>query len=779
MKGKKKAILIEIGIAMGIGFGLSAFSSPFLSSLGGIILLFLVPGALALLIIGEYRGFFDIRTLVLSIGISLGITPLTLFIGGRLYRFSRSYILLSLATLFVLLILGSLLKKKERKDIKPIARSEVKWLIIITLVLTLLVYLSIAFHGYEDARGVHRTAVSDWMNRMYVGLALLNSNELPPGNPYIADPYPMEYFYFFHIMGAALVKIAHLRLDILSTLFALALLLPFLLVFTFYLLAREYFGEEKPALLTTATLSLVGGFDIVFVFIHIVKNLIVKRGISIGLNFATIRALIPSKYVDFWADLRAKSIHSFYVNLIWVPQHIAGFIVAVIYLFLLLRFRRTGGRGYLVIGGLLIASAPALSSYVTLGLAVGLFIFFLIELALSLWEKRWKEELTFLLITGIIGGLLALPFILTLKSNLAKPQLVFKIAGTGGLLNGALFAHFFGESNLTNLLDAPLYYFFEFGPIIIFGVLGLLLIRRKAFSTPFNRLLLSLIFGGGILMTFFRPGYSGPNNVIVRVALIVWAALALFATHFFAGIDDLSRRFRSFIERYRTFYHLLFATALLILLSFTLLLPLILHRAGIEISSGRVKMAQLFILIVGMIIWGILFLIRKNLKLISLFLAFIGFSAVIYSACGIFLESYYFWITPKVEYQAYHWIYRMTPLPAKVQPKPIDFTRRLAWYGKRRTAFFDPRYSRVFLTREKLYEDVLRLLNYAFETKNPKKAHHIFRSLGVDYIVIYKKRESHYPNREKFEAGRFFIPVFENREIEVIKVIAQPLRKKG
>jgi len=128
--------------------------------------------------------------------------------------------------------------------------------------------------------------------------------------------------------------------------------------------------------------------------------------------------------------------------------------------------------------------------------------------------------------------------------------LIFHISSCGDILNGAFFTFIFGEkSQLGHLLDTPVYYLLEFGPLLVLGCIGFAAAykqRDRCFNVGGWKIALGVLFAP-LLYIFIRPPYPGPNNLQGRTALITFLALSLFSTFAILDKKDMAKPVLKFL----------------------------------------------------------------------------------------------------------------------------------------------------------------------------------------------------------------------------------------
>ncbi len=408
-------------------------------------------------------------------------------------------------------------------------------LAVIALVFVVLVLIPFAPFGYERGGEVHRFAMSDWYKHLVVATALTNTATFPPPNPFLNTVDNAPYYYGFHLVAAAMARIAgggDVFVMLLLLTIATAAAVPFV-VFSF---ARRL-CDDRQAFWAAAMATFLAGFDLVPVTIDVLRNLATKWPLPGG--FAALRAVIPSNHVDYWVHHNERQLNTVYITSSWAPQHVAAVLISLLVIWIVavpiwrqaaatrsderaVRWPRFAG---LVLPALLIASLPALSAYVAIGTAFGVVAVLGVELLRdrgsgAALAVRWGAA-------GIAGGVIAVPVLQVLSASNA-PGLMLQISSAGSWKNGALFGALFGDHQWTRLLDTPAFLFFELGIVGLLAA-GEMARRRRGprFSAAERQIIVAAV-AILALTTFVRPP-EGPNNLFARPMVLVFALLTPFA----------------------------------------------------------------------------------------------------------------------------------------------------------------------------------------------------------------------------------------------------------
>jgi hypothetical protein len=247
-------------------------------------------------------------------------------------------------------------------------------------------------------------------------------------------------------------------------------------------------------------------------------------------GLAGLRAVIPSTHIDFWLHNLERSFSPPVITTMWAPHQTAATLVALVVLYLLAPRPENPARaraGWLL-PALLIASLPALSSYIAIGLAIGVAGAALVE-ALANREAPWRTTVfTRWLTPGLLGFLLAVPVFPTILRG-SSSGLVLHVSSAGSWSNGALFTWLFGPSQWVSLLDTPAVFLMEFGVIGLLAVGQMVRLHRQRVITPAQQLGAVVAVTIMALVTFVRPPIGVGNNLYARALLLSWFLLAPFA----------------------------------------------------------------------------------------------------------------------------------------------------------------------------------------------------------------------------------------------------------
>jgi hypothetical protein len=406
-------------------------------------------------------------------------------------------------------------------------RTVERTLVALSLASACLVAIPFVTYGWERADGVHRMAMSDWEKHLVMTTAIAASPTFPPPHPYFhSDPRP-SYYFGYHLVAAAITTMGSASTTVFASLFLLTLATAAAAPFVVYTFSTDLCSNRQ-AVLAAGASTLFVGFDAVVLALDTVRATIAAWPLPGG--FAGLRAIVPSTHIDYWVHNVNRSFSPPIISTMWAPHQTAATLIALLVLYLLAPRPDDPARartGWLL-PALLVASLPALSSYIAMALAVGIAAAIAAEAGAARrapWRttvfQRWA-------LPGTIGFLAALPIYPVLTRG-SSSGLMFYISTAGTWTNGAIFSWLFGASQWTNLLDTPALYLAELGIIGLLGLIQILYLVRARHLTPVQQQAAALVISVLLLLAFVRPPVDIGNNLYARALLLVWFVLAPFA----------------------------------------------------------------------------------------------------------------------------------------------------------------------------------------------------------------------------------------------------------
>ena len=590
----------------------------------------------------------------------------------------------------------------------PAKNEHFRVLSVAGLVFATLAYIPFLPYGWERADGIHRMAMTDWYKHLVTTTALGAADAFPPPNPFLHAAEPAPYYYGFHLVAAAITRLAG---SIAGPTAAGELVFPALLLLTLLTAAATPFvaytvartvakgrgggvgDASRVPLLAALGATFLAGFDLIPLALDTVVNLVSRESLEGGL--AGLRALVPSTHLDYWIHHNERQFSAPYLTTIWAPQHMAAVLVALLAIHLVLRRAHLAEKTWRsapfgvawLLPAALLAAVPALSAYVAVGLAFGVGGAALAESV----RKRCAPWRTMAWRLWLVPGTAAIGISLPVAAVLASgpgPGFVVGVSGAGGWVNGAVLSALFGAGVLTNTVDSVAVYFVEFGAL---GLLAVLEIRRRAARgrlEPHQRHVIAMIVAIIVLVTFVRPPVGGPNNLYARPLVLVWFLLAPFAAMRVAR-----------------------ATGLVIRTSGGVAAD---HAAPPR--RRRPRGANNLCWTMGAIL--------------------LCLSASAYALVGASLEGALFWSTPPATVEAARWINENAPAAAVIAVHPDQFEPAFGYWLRRPIFLADERHALLFGAAPEAYARAVVELGEAFASASPEVGAARFDRIGTDYIVV-------------------------------------------
>jgi hypothetical protein len=424
---------------------------------------------------------------------SLCLGPLTLRLAGLLVPFDRFSVLAILAGLPAALIgIGFLRPSAPR----PIPRATGGRGFYLILVLTLLLLVPTLWISAAPDGGETRVKGWDLNNHLSIGESIA-AQGLPPRNPFLLSSTPFYYHTFFHILLAAVLVLTGSTAHSYFCIALLTLLMAATFLATLHWVVAELTGRPRVALLALPFVSLVGGFDV-----FPIVGLALWRGEPGGLGGMLMRHW----NVDGWISNRGMIVPTFFAGFYWVPHAVAALIV---FLLALLFLRRTeAGLGAIGAAGACLASMAGYNGYVALAGAVTLLVLRGADLSrFLLYRSRFSRSvLARSGLAGLTAVVLGWP-VLSLYTGERGDVEKFRWLSLGPRL--------------------PLQVILEFGPALLFGLMGMEIARRE--EDRRKGLMPFLLMGTVSFLMLVALSSTGENNdLAMRVSMLVWICLAVF-----------------------------------------------------------------------------------------------------------------------------------------------------------------------------------------------------------------------------------------------------------
>ncbi|MEQ1886524.1 MAG: hypothetical protein ABL967_15775 [Bryobacteraceae bacterium] len=457
----------------------------------------------------SHRGIAE--QLLLSVPLSVAISPLLIYLAGRISVVLMWSLLASCAFAGSWCILADLRGRMHPAfPLRKFAAITGIWLAI-----GLVSLVDFQWNGrlYTPATNwdyTVRVAITDSISRTSVA----------PANPlfYPGRSFPLRYHYFW-MLPASIVDqmggeyIAPIHATLAGTLWSgLALML------TVVLYRLDSFpgrGKSYRQVWIGLALLLVTGLDIIPMLFH----LLVFRHLPFTL--------------DSWNEILAGWVNS----VLWVPHHVAG-LVACLAGVRILRSAAvlSGWKKYAsaALAGAAFAGSAGLSIYICLVFAVALVFWG----AIALW-KRWFTEVVPLAVAGGAAAVFALPYLTQIFSSTGMD--------VGGFFVFAVRTFSFPENLLTsfhvpmywiqlaNFVLLPINYGLELGLFFAVGCVHLGRLARKGRKlSREDWLLLCLLVASLFVATFFRSRVIQNNDLGWRGILVAQFVLLLWSIDYVA-----------------------------------------------------------------------------------------------------------------------------------------------------------------------------------------------------------------------------------------------------
>ena len=388
-----------------------------------------------------------------------------------------------------------------------------------------IVWMAMAILSLVDMQSKQRLffslAIFDHASRVNWTQSVLRTG-VPPVNPLYLYVHPasMRYYYFWNVVCAAVVKMAHLSaraVFIASCVwagFALAALDAIYL--KYFLQARLRLRKQFLRSLALLTVAGIGAFVNLLNFLHLAP------------------AHIEGPATD--------QVQSWLISLLYVPHHIASMLCCMLAFLLAWISPKEGSRGHIksvVLIAAALASAFGLSIYVA-------FAFFLVMLAWALWQLAIERNSypPILLAVGGVGALVLItPYLVGLAHTESKMEggalfafAIRQMIPPDRLMTTSFFTHFAtihpsAALNLAKLILLVPGYVLELG--FYFGVLLMYLVPALRGRTPLSPAQRSLVFIAVAIVpiiSFVRSGVLNINDFGLRAALLLQFSLLLCAS---------------------------------------------------------------------------------------------------------------------------------------------------------------------------------------------------------------------------------------------------------
>ncbi|GIK40590.1 MAG: hypothetical protein BroJett011_44230 [Chloroflexota bacterium] len=518
---------------------------PWISFPAALLLLTVLPGGQIVRLVGLFAAWRETRSLVLSIASGVLLTPIFLHWASLLFGFNRPLVFATLVGLTLgLAWLNDLWPTTQPSPLR-LCDTRRQYIFLALLLLILLAALIVPYIEGRTSAGVYPVEMADWFKHYGVSWSIRYTGVPPADIFFYGDPArgKLAYYYFFHLTAATLDLLHSGPSSIYFSFVLLTLTVAVTFVLVFYVLARQVLARISAALGSLLFVTVVGGLDLI-PLIPYTMNRFKQQFPGMPL---TLAAVIGTNHVDGWAPAPQLRLNALYVHYLWVPQHVAGLLAFCLSLYF---FREVKNKPRLLaVAPLLLLAMLGHSAWIALvGLAcLGLYALF--DLA-----RRWRSEgrqiwpvFGAYALVAVCFLLVALPLLREISGpDAPKSGLVFEIPLSGSWPVLTPFRVYFANHWWTRLLDLLIHYFFELGALLVCGLAGWRLFRRKEPGEPLLPLLTLAIAVGFVTISCLASGrawtsmgFTLNNDLGIRAIMPAQAALAIFAGYF---LDQLWRQ---------------------------------------------------------------------------------------------------------------------------------------------------------------------------------------------------------------------------------------------
>jgi hypothetical protein len=329
-----------------------------------------------------------------AIACSFCVTPIAAYLVGRVAGLTGIVWLLTACTLGALLLLA---RHRGRHDwSRRDAIVTALWICGCTaFVLLMLVDFQLGKKLFFSV------AMADESYRIAFINAVVRTG-VPPANPlyFAGSPAPMRYYYFWYVLCATVVKLAHVSAR--QSYIASCIWAAFGLLATVNLYTRHFFRWQRRQRAFALLLLLVTGADL----IPALGNAILQSSLNGDIEWWSVDP------IDAWPD-----------SLLWVPHHVAGVLCCLLAFLFLWRtlepLSRVARRWAVLLAAVASASALGLSVYVAFGFVL-LMLAWLLRLTV-LNDPQRKQVWLRTLSAALLSAVLLAPFLWELTRTLLHP----------------------------------------------------------------------------------------------------------------------------------------------------------------------------------------------------------------------------------------------------------------------------------------------------------------------------------------------------------------------
>lgn len=451
---------------------------------------------------------------ILAPALFLVLVPMTsTLLGFFSSHFTKNYFYLSI---FLSLIMLLLIVYESRRIYCPyeIILSYKEAFVLAAICLVCSFFILPAFYVGQsiDANNILTGFTTD-DPKHYAFIGELSHGLYPPRNPFFAND-PLHYYYFYHLLTAVLAVVSGINMFLAKAISHLLIINLFVISFFFF--ARQFLNTRF-SLIATAFISFVGGFDWIGNAVFAQKDGLISN-LSKQFFEGGYLNIDNSNWIYSLLDKREIKIDFFYRVFIYVPQHLFAIALSLCVFTMILNFEPLNKKASFLYAGILsilMGGILGSSIFIFLGTAVivGSYVLYLLA------RKKWAEAAY---TTSIfpLGMIMVFPMVIDTLHATGQHSLIYDPCFAIRSIGLSKFV-------ITQAL--------EYGPFIIFGVLGITgLINKKDISADKDKkkvFLLLLTIAPFFVINLFRLTARN-NDFGMRISHFVWIGLSIYSIKF-------------------------------------------------------------------------------------------------------------------------------------------------------------------------------------------------------------------------------------------------------
>jgi len=430
----------------------------------------------------------------LGIGISCLLSAIIAFFWG----FNPYYFIITILSSTIFLLFA---KKKSKENLLTNINFNTNKILSYSIIsVSILLTISYSNFGKLTANGYifKDLFATDLLHHMSVFVRLPKG--IPPQNPYFSDGL-WNYYWISHIFPAFVYSLSGFKLFSRDIMVLTSLTYSVLFIGTlFYLITTFYDDNKIIILLMTISLVAYGYNDIFVLFKYIVLRLPESWVKFFHLNYFIMDAY-GGQYTGY--------SHGWFRNLLVEPHSTLALSLLFILIILMKRHTRTSIKTNYLFQGLLLGIILSCDAFIgTISICWYMTNFFI-----ELWIKKRNESFTNFIISLIPIVLIFITLCSLKILNPGSNHLVFK-------------------PYYKMIICSPLYFLIDYGPMSIFGAIGIFLLIKtknlKYFSSLIILIIICLFF-----MFFVNVADVGSTQMIrkggmaIRIPLIIFSGISL------------------------------------------------------------------------------------------------------------------------------------------------------------------------------------------------------------------------------------------------------------